>query len=428
MNSRPGQGYFGLITGLCLVLLLISCGKDDQVLPPQSGGGNGQNEIDNLPMQLVWRSKLNIDSSHSRPTMQPVVFEDRVIFSSYNPGPYLRCYSAHDGAELWRWNEYLHHSNPNDRMNQSFYQHYWLYDASSEMGLINMKNGKTLWQKEDFNKRGVSNIADDFIYYGIEKNWGNDYNVSGLRRTPVTHFDSEHIIDFRADTMDGKNHSVETATIWKAPWGDEMAVFKVSGIDWSTIKEFWHLYVYNLSADSIYYKALDIAPNRRGNYQFPVVDGNYAYLQTHRTLQCYDLIKRQQVWQHNFSAKGGSRHFTFPNLIVNKDRVYILGDDGALFCFDKLNGKEIWRMTDQPGGGLEEFMVLYKGVLYYTGERGAVYGVRASDGEILLKMKSYNNQGYYMGGVGISEQFNQLYVSDGYDVMAFEIPDKWHYD
>jgi len=316
----------------------------------------------------------------------------------------------------------------NDRMNQFFHGHYWLYDARSEMGFIDMYTGETLWQISRIDKFGYSSISDNFIYYGIKKNWGDNANVSGLRRTPISHFDPEHIIDFRADTMAGKNHSVETANIWHAPWGDEIAVFKVGGIDWRTKREFWHLYAYNLDGDSIYYKALDIAPAQRGNGQYPIIDGNYAYLQTHRTLQCYDLLKREQVWQHNFAAKGGTRHFTFPNIIVHENRVYILGDDGALFCFNKLTGEEIWRMTDQPGGGLEEYMVLYKGVLYYTGEKGAIYGVRATDGEVLLKMKSYNNEGYYRGGLGISEQFNQLYVSDGYDVMAFEIPEKWHYD
>lgn len=413
---------------ICLILL-TACEKPEEFIPPPpAGGGDGQAEIDKLPMKLVWRNKLNIDSSHSMPTMQPVVFEDRVLFSSYNPGPYLRCYSARYGAELWRWKEYLHHSNPNDLMNQSIHNNYWLYDAQSEMGMINMYTGETLWQKENINKRHYSKINGDYIYYSIEKHWASSHNIAGLRRTPVSHFAAEHIIDFRADTMEGKNHVVDPPSIWQAPWGDEIAVFKLSGIDWRTNREFWHLYAYNLDGDSIYYKALDIAPARRGNSQYPVIDGHYAYLQTHRTLQCYDLLKREQVWQHTFDHENAAFHFTFPNIIVDQSKVYILGDAGDLFAFDKLDGTQLWRLKDDPGGGLEEYMVLYKGVLYYTGEKGAVYGVRAADGEVLLKMKSYNNEGYYRGGLGISEQYNQLYVSDGYDVMAFEIPEKWHYD
>jgi len=51
-----------------------------------------------------------------------------------------------------------------------------------------------------------------------------------------------------------------------------------------------------------------------------------------------------------------------------------------------------------------------------------------ADGEVLLKMKSYHNEGYYMGGLGIGKQYNQLSVSSGYDVMAFTIPKQWHYD
>jgi len=77
---------------------------------------------------------------------------------------------------------------------------------------------------------------------------------------------------------------------------------------------------------------------------------------------------------------------------------------------------------------MQSYMHYYKGVLYYTGEKGKVYAVRAADGKVLMRMASYNNAGYIRGGLGISEKHNQLYVSDGWDVMAFEIPEKWHYE
>jgi hypothetical protein len=43
-------------------------------------------------------------------------------------------------------------------------------------------------------------------------------------------------------------------------------------------------------------------------------------------------------------------------------------------------------------------------------------------------MDSYNSAGGFGGGLGISEKHNQLYVCDGWDVMAFQIPQKWHYE
>jgi outer membrane protein assembly factor BamB len=313
-----------------------------------------------------------------------------------------------------------------DYMNQSTYQNYWLYDSKTELGILNLNTGQTLWQKEDIEKREYSQITDGYVYYSTDVHWGQSNQRTALWRTPVLQFSPEKIIELRADTMEGRNHVIPSSVIWKAPWGDEMAVFKVGGIDWSNNQEFWDFYVYNMDGDSIYYRAADIAPQRRGNKQYPVIDGHYAYLQTHRTLQCYDLVNRRQVWQHDFTGDG-FHHFTFPNLLVQGERVYIMGDDNSLFAFDKTNGNLIWNRED-PSGGMMSYMHYYKGVLYFTGYQAKLIAVRARDGKVLMRMDSYNSAGGFGGGLGISEKHNQLYVCDGWDVMAFQIPEKWHYE
>ncbi|MDR9373817.1 MAG: PQQ-binding-like beta-propeller repeat protein, partial [Schleiferiaceae bacterium] len=396
---------------------------------PGGGGGEGGSKIDNLPMELVWRNKIKADSSHSRPNMQPLVYKDKVIFNAedHQEGNPLRCYAAKEGVVQWEWNDWLGVAANDNYMNQSVHNQYWLVGQAAGISLINLNTGETFWDKKIEDKEFHTQIQDGKIYYSIQKNWGSEINQKvRLMRTSTTHFNPKKIIELRADSMGGRNHDIPSSVTWKAPWGDEMAVFKVAGIDWSNNQEFWNFYVYNMDADSIYYRATDIAPHRRGNNQYPVIDGHYAYLQTHRTLQCYDLVNRRQVWQHDFTGDG-FHHFTFPNLLVQGERVYILGDDGSLFAFDKKDGSLLWS-HDDPGGGMESYMHYYKGVLYYTGEKGKVYAVRARDGKVLMRMASYNNAGYIRGGLGISEKHNQLYVCDGWDVMAFQIPAKWHYE
>lgn len=419
-----------IITLSIVVAIAAACKPEDPPPPPPGGGGEGGSKIDNLPMELVWRNKIKPDSSHSTPFTQPLVYQDKVIFKASDNQKLedirLRCYAANDGIVQWEWNDWLGVASQDHYMNQSVHNQYWLVGQDAGISLVNLNTGETFWDKALSNKRYYSQITDGYIYYSTDVLWGQSNQRTGLWRTPVLQFSPEKIIELRADTMGGLNHAIDASAIWQAPWGDAMAVFKVRGIDWSPVREFWDFYVYNMDADSIYYRAADIAPHRRANKQYPVIDGHYAYLQTHRTLQCYDLVNRRQVWQHDFTGDG-FHHFTFPNLLVQGERVYILGDDGSLFAFDKKDGSLLWS-HDDPGGGMESYMHYYKGVLYYTGEKGKVYAVRARDGKVLMRMASYNNAGYIRGGLGISEKHNQLYVCDGWDVMAFQIPEKWHYE
>ncbi len=420
-----------------LLALLISSSACDREPPapppPPPGGGGGNNDsakFENLTMKLVWRNRFDPDSTPRGNSMQPLVHEDKVVFHVTDnlniKDILLRCYDATDGQVLWNWNDWDNAATPNDYMNQFVYQDYWLMDESGDMSIINLNTGQTLWQKENIDKRYYSQITDGYVYYSTDVHWSQSNQRTGLWRTPVLSFNPEKIIELRADTMGGLNHAIDASAIWQAPWGDEMAVFKVGGIDWSNNQEFWDFYVYNMDADSIYYRARDIAPHRRANKQYPVIDGHYAYLQTHRTLQCYDLINRKQVWQHNFTGDG-FHHFTFPNLLVEGERVYIMGDDNSLFAFNKTNGELIWDRED-PSGGMQSYMHYYKGVLYFTGYQGKLTAVRAGDGKVLTRMASYNGGRGFGGGLGISEKYNQLYLTDGWDVMAFEIPEKWHYE
>jgi hypothetical protein len=164
----PKKSIMAPLFRLSLLLVLVAaCQPEDPLPPPPNGGGEGGSKIDNLPMELVWRNKIKPDSSHSQPYMQPLVYQDKVVFSAYDAEKLadnrLRCYAAKDGIVQWEWNDWLGVAAHDNYMNQSVHQQYWLVGQDAGISLVNLNTGETFWDKALSNKRYYSQITDGYI-------------------------------------------------------------------------------------------------------------------------------------------------------------------------------------------------------------------------------------------------------------------------
>ena len=418
---------------LVISFLFTSCEEAFELIPrPESGSCEKpplseeeiKARIDKLPLELVWRKPFREDSLCRSSPMQPVAYQDKVLF--YIPTPYtkFRCHNGANGDVVWNWSQWLSHVNPNRVLNQFLYQHYWLYDARSEMGLIDMHTGQTKWQSKAGNKYGYSTLFGDYIYYSTEKHVGSDCYNASLSRTPVNNFTSHKITEFPFSKQDRIYYEVIAASTWTSPWGDEMAVFNVKGYNEANHQPSVHFNVYNITADSLYYRANDIAPYIHESH--PVIIDNHAYFLTAATAHCYDLVNRKSVWSKNWLNEKGNAGYR--SIVTDNSNMYLSTSNGHVKAYDLTTGKELWHHYFEKRCEQHE-MKLYRGVLYLTNsDRRELIGIKASDGTLLLQMKSYNRASAFQSGVAISEQLNQLYVTDGCEVMAFEIPENWHYD
>jgi outer membrane protein assembly factor BamB len=83
------------------------------------------------------------------------------------------------------------------------------------------------------------------------------------------------------------------------------------------------------------------------------------------------------------------RHFQdgayIPSPVSYRNRLFVLGDNGRLDCYNIGDGTRIWRI--EPGrGSCTGSLVAGAGRLYYADERGTVYVVAADDeGEVLAR-------------------------------------------
>ena len=135
----------------------------------------------------------------------------------------------------------------------------------------------------------------------------------------------------------------------------------------------------------------------------PVADGERVYVQSCRgEFRCLNVAGGKQVWRVNFvkdfgaefigekgSATGASRHGYIGPAVVDGDRIIVGvgGRDGSsVVCFDKLNGRVIWKsQNDVPGysGPVIAAIAGVRQVVSFTSE--AVIGLGAGDGRLLWR-------------------------------------------
>ncbi len=136
----------------------------------------------------------------------------------------------------------------------------------------------------------------------------------------------------------------------------------------------------------------------------PVADGDRVYVQSCRgEFRCLRAAGGKPIWRVNFvkdfaalfigekgSATGASRHGYTGPAVVDGQRIIVGvgGRDGAsVVCFDKLNGRVIWKsQNDVPGysGPVIATIAGVKQVVSFTSE--AVIGLDAGDGGLLWRL------------------------------------------
>ncbi len=81
-------------------------------------------------------------------------------------------------------------------------------------------------------------------------------------------------------------------------------------------------------------------------YSSVSIQGRYVYTMGHKngkdTIYCLDFNTGQTVWKHSYKATLGSYKGTRATPIFSEGRLYTLGRDGDVFCFNAMTGKVIW--------------------------------------------------------------------------------------
>jgi outer membrane protein assembly factor BamB len=173
--------------------------------------------------------------------------------------------------------------------------------------------------------------------------------------------------------------------------GEKQEILHVA--DAGSGKEIWSFPVDDLHKDT---------QTKPGPRCTPVSDGTLLWAQSPRgQLRCFNLAEGKELWATNYvkdfgatyigekgRAIGASRHgYNGPPIVDGDHLIALVGGKGAgVVCFEKKNGRVVWKSTDEMPGYAAPVIETLAGkrqLVCFMAER--VIGVDPADGKVLWK-------------------------------------------
>ena len=374
---------------------------------------------------VVW--KTPIDSAHGGAECRtPVIWEDKVLWSSAASGEgfKIRLSECLNGSLIWTWDDFIKYADLPYANYDAVGENCYVLNSFQETHVIDLNSGLTRWQSYNPNTGPYISLVGGFLY-GKLHNRDFQPEVCELRRSSVKIQDWRPVLSLDAQKDSGYAPAIFGPSLWMHPGGDSILIFQNRSWNFKTNDGKIDLHAYNLTQASNYYCFTDIEPSGNSNVYPPLIDGDRAYLLGQKNLHCIDLKSQSIKWQKGFPGTG--HHLLLSSPIISRTRMIIKSDDDRIYAFNKFDGNLIWSTSN--AGHSPSHLCLHEGVVYYTSEAdGKLYGVRISDGAVVLEMSSPHQgderypKASFDSGLAINSEYNLLYIQDRYFMMAIKIP------
>jgi len=194
--------------------------------------------------------------------------------------------------------------------------------------------------------------------------------------------------------------------------------------------------LYNITQDRTEWHIRNFTPRGDMALHGPLVSGDRAYLVSLDSIHCLDIPTGKRIWAiDDHYAVDGFKGFDPNNsdLHIVEDKLYV-NNRGVFMCLDAKTGAQIYGRADQNSSKNNSKKTYFDGVFYYTSlSEGRLYGVRASDGKLIMNDRSpnkggvpfYDSPNFGDSGVVIDEANRLLYTSDGHFALCFKIPENF---
>ena len=388
----------------CLVLLAALSSVCPAADWPQWRGPTGQGHCEEKDLLLKWSDTENVKWKvplEHQGNSTPVVWRDKIFLTQANRDGEIRsllCLARADGRVLWQrdvpFGEKERNWNPNWYCNASPAtdgQRVVVSFASAGMYCYDL-DGNELWKRTDLGKwehafgSGASPVLYGelaILWCGPNERQGRNFLLAANKQTGETVW--EH---------DEKVGSWGTPLITSLGGKDQLLLALVphlKGLDPTSGQELWRCdglnkYVYT---SPLYAPAQNIAVGMSGY--------NGAALAV--KLGGSGDITADRLWHHpqNTQRVGSG--------VIVGDHVYMMEENGVPHCYELASGKEVWNVTERPGGGTTWGSLVHAdGRLYILMRDGTTLVFAASPKYELLAKNS----------LGRGQQTNSsLAISDG---------------
>jgi hypothetical protein len=274
---------------------------------------------------------------------------------------------------------------------------------------LNLTTGQNEWFYEFRPLYGLTTFTSLFRSFIIT------YGPSALSPSwkKMARIDAEtgHIKDLLTLTIeDNYEFAIMPPASWISPENDTVLLFLRSGWNFPLSKGKVDAYAYNLSADTVMWRAEDIDVSGNASFYTPIVVGNKVVFQCLRSIHCYEITSGKLLWEHLFTdASFGNIPFKYA-----EGKVFARATS-RLMAYDLNTGLLLWENPDDYGVELAGCMDYYKGRLYFTGidrkdryNNTMLFCLDGSTGELIWKDGGVNRTGMMADGVIIDQSTGYL--------------------
>lgn len=161
--------------------------------------------------------------------------------------------------------------------------------------------------------------------------------------------------------------------------------------------------LYNTETKEWVYERKVLAPPlwNTSIFHTPIIFNNKVYADVGNNIVCHDIATGNQLWRREFT-----QDFFFSGFIIEDGRLIANCEDTRLYCLDPATGSTIWR---GEGAGTSSRMSYLNGVVYFVGgSTGRFHAVEVATGKTIWRIdarKLEGKNGYF--------KTNAVYVLPG---------------
>jgi outer membrane protein assembly factor BamB len=385
----------------------------------------------------IWIKSTTDDSERANNFMfkQAVVYKDNVILRVRQKNEsLLRLINLKEGKTLWEWKDFIE--------KQEFYGPNYPFLSNNKLTWvanycnyqINLDDGKTIWKNqsnENYESR-VSGYEDVFfVSHLVNRNaqietGGNLVVKDGKSGNLLFKFKPSYDTTGKGEpnncnwsyesfsTLFNKNDTVYSLIKFNDP---PLGCAKPR-IEW--------IGLYNYNSRKWVYQRKKLKNNDFGSItpHPSIIYKDKVYHSNIDNLTCHDLMTGEKAWETQLPQKGN--YFQSAGLLVENDRVYANSDGGQLFCINAQNGNILWEIRSSGSSTVLSYL---NGVVYFVGGGdGKLHAVVAETGEYLWKIESPDlgkNKSAVFSGVcavvpGVGSEKGKIVVTTGLNAYCYE--------
>lgn len=372
----------------------------------------------------------------------PIIHEDLVVWHMYGFGGFL-AYNKNTGKKVWDNSSQLDNNHPiisiPHKVNNKL-----VYTSTSSVRKIDLNSGKIDFRyiygadNEFFGPR--FHFADNVMYSSI-KDFPNSNMFSELAYCAYDELEQKNWVRINKLTVsenDDYFRSFKISTSYRNENDERVVIFRMGEhtIDFS--EQISSVFAYNIDQDSTVWHQRMIGDNGGGQL---ILEDEKLYLTGHKVLFSLDVNTGEEIWSQDFH----SDHFVLSAGIVIVDDILVgLGHAEQIIGLNKHTGERLWSKHyshisygdeyQDLGGSEPRTANIYNGRVYYATKSGSLMSIDPMTGDhrrfYLPTREDYEDIGATLFEHGFSKSHLTIsddgivYASDGFRVMAFEVPDK----